>query len=99
MADVGIKVTPEQLHALSARVNAGSAQIEGELASLRKAIAPLGSDWAGSAHGRFSQLWTEWEAGAKSVHDALVGISSLLGQAGMVYADAEAKIASSFRTM
>lgn len=99
MADVGIKVTPEQLHALSQQVNASSNQIAGELAGLRKAIAPLGSDWAGAAHGRFSQLWTEWEAGAKSVHDALTGISGLLGQAGVAYSDAEAKIAASFRAM
>lgn len=99
MPEVGIKVTPEQLQSLSQRVNASSQQIAAELAALRKVITPLGSDWAGAAHGRFNQLWIEWEAGAKSVHDALTGISGLLGQAGAAYSDAESKIAASFRAM
>ena len=94
--DVGIKVTPQQLQALSARVSAGSQHIEGELTALRGALAPLGGDWAGSAHARFTALWEEWQAGASKVHDALTGISALLGQAGLAYADAESRIAQGF---
>jgi len=97
--DVGIKVTPEQLHALSGRVSASSAQIEGELATLRSTLAPLGSDWAGAAQSRFVALFAEWQAGAEKVHDALTGISALLGQAGLAYADAESRIAASFGQM
>ena len=96
MVDIGIKVTPQQLHALSGRVAGSSQQIEGELAALRAALAPLGGDWAGMAQARFTALWEEWQAGASKVHDALTGISGLLAQAGVAYADAEARIAQSF---
>ena len=44
----GIKVTPEQLQALSGNVARGSADIDATLASLRGQLAPLlGGDWAG----------------------------------------------------
>ncbi len=99
MADVGIKVTPQQLQELSTRVSTGSAQIEGELTALRTTLAPLGADWAGSAQARFTALWQEWQAGAKKVHDALTGISGLLNQAGVAYADAETRIAQTFAAM
>ena len=96
MVDLGIKVTPQQLQALSSRVSSGSQQIEGELSSLRGALAPLGGDWAGAAQARFTLLWQEWQTGAAKMHGALTGISALLGQAGLAYADAEARIAQSF---
>jgi WXG100 family type VII secretion target len=97
--DVAIKVTPQQLQALSGRVTGAAGHIEAELAALRAALAPLGSDWAGAAHARFLALWQDWQAGAGKVHDALAGISALLGQAGAAYADAEAQIAASFNAM
>lgn len=96
MVDVGIRVTPEQLQTLSGRVATGSRSIESELGSLRGALAPLGGDWAGTAQARFTALWEEWQQGAATVQHALAGISQLLGQAGMAYADAETRIAHSF---
>ena len=92
----GIRVTPEQLDALGARVSAGSGQIESELRTLSSAIAPLGTDWAGVAQTRFIGLWQEWQRAAEQLHTALTGISQLLGQAGDAYAQAEAQIAQSF---
>jgi WXG100 family type VII secretion target len=92
----GIRVTPQQLQELSARVNSGSGQIEAELRSLAGNIAPLGSDWAGVAQARFLALWQEWQRSAEQLHVALSGISSLLGQAGTAYAEAEDQIAASF---
>jgi WXG100 family type VII secretion target len=92
----GIRVTPEQLTALSARVNGGSATIEGELGSLAAVIAPLGADWAGIAQQRFLDLWAEWQRSAEGLHEALAGIAQLLAQAGVHYADAEQAIAASF---
>jgi WXG100 family type VII secretion target len=92
----GIRVTPEQLAGLSSRVSNGSSSIEGELRSLAASLAPLGSDWAGVAQQRFQTLWAEWQKSAEGLHDALTGISQLLGQAGSSYAEAERQIAASF---
>jgi 6 kDa early secretory antigenic target len=95
----GIRVTPEQLASMSARVGSGAAHIEGELSGLAGSLAPLGGDWAGLAQQRFELLWSEWQRSARGLHDALTGISALLAQAGTHYADAEQAIASSFGAM
>jgi WXG100 family type VII secretion target len=92
----GIRVTPEQLASMSARVSSSSASIEGELRTLANSLAPLGSDWAGVAQERFQSLWAEWQKSAEGLHQALSGISQLLGQAGNSYAEAERQIAASF---
>ena len=94
----GIRVTPEQLAAMSSRVGSSSASIEGELRSLTNLLAPLGSDWAGMAQQRFQGLWAEWQKSAEGLHTALTGISQLLNQAGTSYAEAERQIAASFGT-
>jgi WXG100 family type VII secretion target len=92
----GIRVTPEQLDGLGARVMSGSGQIESELRALAGAVSPLGSDWAGVAQARFLTLWQEWQTAAEQLHEALSGISQLLSQAGSAYAQAETAIAQSF---
>jgi WXG100 family type VII secretion target len=97
--DMGIKVTPQQLQALSGRVSGAAGQIDSELSSLKATLAPLGTDWAGAAQSRFLALWNEWQTGAQKIQDALAGISMLLGQAGSAYADAEAQIAHTFATL
>lgn len=94
----GIKVTPEQLSALSGSVARGSGEIEGQLRALGSTVAPLvGGDWAGQAQQRFAALWDEWQRSAQGLKHALDGISQLMSQAGTAYADAESQIASSFR--
>ena len=50
---VGIKVTPEQLHSLSASVSRGSGEIDGTLAGLRGQIV-LSSAVTGPARPRHS---------------------------------------------
>jgi WXG100 family type VII secretion target len=94
----GIKVTPEQLHALSGQVARGSGEIEGQLRTLSNTVAPLvGGDWAGQAQQRFTALWDEWQRSAQGLKHALDGISQLMGQAGTAYAQAEQNIASTFK--
>jgi WXG100 family type VII secretion target len=95
----GIRVTPEQLASMSGRVSSGAAGIEQELSGLAGSLAPLGSDWAGVAQQRFETLWSEWQHSARGLHEALSGISQLLGQAGHHYAEAEQAIAGSFAGM
>ena len=94
----GIKVTPEQLNALSGQVARGSGEIEGQLRALGNTVAPLvGGDWAGQAQQRFTALWDEWQRSAQGLKHALDGISQLMSQAGTAYASAEQQIASTFR--
>lgn len=95
----GFRVTPEQLTHLSSRVGGSAGQIDRELRSLDGTLAPLGSDWAGTAQARFTELYRQWQDGARQLHNALEGISQLLGQAGTHYAEAERAIASSFSRM
>jgi WXG100 family type VII secretion target len=98
MTTVGIRVTPEQLLGLSGRVGSGATQIQGELDQLRRALAPLGADWAGQAQLQFTALWATWDSGARQVQEALTGISGLLAQAGRAYGEAERQIAATFRS-
>jgi early secretory antigenic target protein ESAT-6 len=96
MATGNIRVTPEQLQAISGQLNAGASNIESINSQLRSQVAPLGSDWAGVAQARFNALWEEWQQSARGIQEALHGISQLMQQAGVNYADTEQAIASSF---
>ncbi len=92
----GFRVTPEQLKALSTRVDGGAQNIQAELAALRSALAPLEEEWTGQARERFRELYDQWDAGANELQQALDGIARLLAQAGQSYDDAERAVASSF---
>jgi 6 kDa early secretory antigenic target len=91
-----IRVTPEQLQAISAQLNAGASNIESINSQLQSQVAPLGSDWAGVAQARFHELWAEWQRSSRGIQEALTGISALMSQASANYADTEQAIASSF---
>jgi early secretory antigenic target protein ESAT-6 len=92
----GFRVTPEQLKALSTRVDGGAQNILSELAGLRGALAPLEGEWTGQARERFRELYDQWDVGAQQLQQALDGIARLLQQAGQSYEDAERSVASSF---
>lgn len=96
MAGGLIKVTPEQLAAVSGQLNGGASSIEGTLGQLAGNVAPLGSDWAGVAQGRFMQLWEQWQTSQRQLHQALVEISQLMNRASGAYSENEASVASSF---
>jgi WXG100 family type VII secretion target len=91
-----IKVTPEQLAAVAGQLNGGASSIEGTLSQLAGNVAPLGTDWAGVAQGRFMQLWEQWQTSQRQLHQALTEISALMNQASGSYADNEQAIAASF---
>jgi early secretory antigenic target protein ESAT-6 len=91
-----IRVTPEQLQAVAGQLNAGASNIESINSQLQSQVAPLGSDWAGVAQARFYELWAEWQRSSRGIQEALTGISQLMSQASVNYADTEQAIASSF---
>ena len=94
----GLKVSPEQLSALSGSVSRISTQVRGEHAGLRNQLGPLfGADWSGAASAQFTALYEQFDKNARGMSDALDGISALLAKAGVNYTAAENAIASSFR--
>lgn len=94
----GLKVTPEQLAALSGAVNRVSGGIRGEHQRLRGQLMPLfGSEWVGLASTQFSALYQRFDQHARGTSDALDGIGALLSRAGNSYAEVERQIAASFR--
>lgn len=91
-----IKVTPEQLASVSGQLNGGAGSIEGTLSQLAGQVAPLGSDWAGTAQTRFLALWQQWQTSSRQLHQALVDIAQLMQQAGVAYSTNDQQVASSF---
>ena len=94
----GLKVSPEQLSALSGTVSRVSASVRAEHDGLRGSLAPLfGADWSGVAAAQFSTLYEQFDQHARGLSDALDAIGRLLARAGATYADVEQQIAASFR--
>jgi 6 kDa early secretory antigenic target len=94
----GLKVTPDQLSAMSGSVARVSTDIRGAQQSLKGQLAPLfGADWSGAAAAQFTALYEQFDQHAKGLSDALDGIGQLLGRAGASYAEVEQQIAASFR--
>ncbi|MEP7019813.1 MAG: WXG100 family type VII secretion target [Pseudonocardiales bacterium] len=94
----GLKVTPDQLSALSGSVSRVSGDVRGQHQNLKSQLAPLfGADWSGAAAGQFTALYDQFDLHAKGLSDALDGIGQLLGRAGASYAEVEQQIAASFR--
>jgi WXG100 family type VII secretion target len=92
----GIRVTPQQLSAVAGQLTSGAANVEATLGQLGNAVAPLGSDWAGMAQGRFQALWAQWQRDARGLQEALNGMSQLMAKASAGYDETEQAIANSF---
>jgi WXG100 family type VII secretion target len=94
----GLKVTPDQLHALSGQIAKTAGEVDGMHKGLKGQLSPLfGAEWSGTASGQFQQLYTQFDQNATGLTQALEGIGKLLGAAGSSYAEAEAQIANTFR--
>lgn len=94
----GLKVTPDQLSALSGSVSRTASDVRSSHASLHSQLNPLfGADWSGAAATQFTTLYEQFDQHARGLSDALDGIGQLLGRAGSTYAEVEQQIAASFR--
>jgi 6 kDa early secretory antigenic target len=80
-----IRVTPEQLASVASQLNGGASSIDGILSQLAGNVAPLGSDWAGPAQGRFLQLWDQWQTSSRQLQQALAEIALLMRRASAAY--------------
>ncbi len=90
-----IKVTAEELEAVSGQLGASAAAINDENSQAMSRVNGLvGAGWEGAASAQFHTLFTEWKTGADQVQHALHGISQLLNKAGVAYATTEDHIKS-----
>jgi WXG100 family type VII secretion target len=93
-----LRVTPDQLQAMSATVVRTSSEVRASHQQLSGQLGPLfGSEWTGLASTQFAALYGQFDQHARGLSDALDGIGQLLGRAGLTYAEAEQHIAASFR--
>lgn len=93
-----LKVTPEQLQALSGNVHRTATDVAGSHHGLKSQLTPLfGADWSGRASAQFTSLYDQFDRNAKGMNEALMGIGHLLNSAGTTYASAEQQISASFR--
>jgi WXG100 family type VII secretion target len=91
-----IKVTSEDLANASARLSAGSQEIDGQLSTMHNLVQELvASDWQGAASSSFESLYQEWNTSAANLRQALEGISRLLANAASSYAATEQQIQQS----
>jgi WXG100 family type VII secretion target len=91
-----IRVTPDQLGSVAARLRTGAAGIDGTLGQLASDVAPLGSDWAGPAQARFLELWEQWRSSSRQLQQALSDIAVLMAGAAEAYAANEQAVAARF---
>ena len=96
---MSIRVAPEELGSVSARLTAGSSSIEGQLGDLASAVIPLlEAEWAGTASDSFRALWQEWQQAGGRLREALEGMAQLMSRAADAYATVEEQVTASFRT-
>lgn len=94
-----LKVTPDQLQALSGSVSRTATDVSGAHSALKSQLSPLfGADWTGTAATQFAGLYDQFDQHARGLNEALAGIGNLLHGAGISYASAEQQIAASFRS-
>jgi WXG100 family type VII secretion target len=87
-----IRVTSDQLRQNSSKTSSCAGDVQNTLNTLRNQINDLATSWEGSASSSFQALYTEWQNGANSVHEALLGIAKLLNDAATAYDTAEHSI-------
>ncbi|HVC69820.1 MAG TPA: WXG100 family type VII secretion target [Acidimicrobiales bacterium] len=92
----GIAVTPERLREISTQMSNGAADIERILAKLSDNVAPVRTEWVGSAQAYFNALWEHLEKDASGLRSVLTGIAKLTQNAASAYEATEQSIAKTF---
>jgi WXG100 family type VII secretion target len=73
----GIAVTPERLREIAERMSKGAADVQAIVSALAGNVAPIRSEWAGSAQMRFDDLWDQLQRDAQSVQSVLTVMAKL----------------------
>ena len=92
----GIAVTPEKLREISTKMNSGAADVRAILSRLADNVAPVRSEWVGTAQSQFNTLWDQLQLDASGLNSVLTGIAKLTQNAASAYEAAEQSIARAF---
>jgi WXG100 family type VII secretion target len=93
-----VRVTPDDLRSVSGNLSSGAGSIQEQLTQMRNQVQALvDGQWEGAASGSFRDLYDKWNASAANLHEALMGISSLLHDTGDVYETTDQELADRFK--
>lgn len=73
--------------------------VQSELNALRGKMEAVRGVWRGEAYAQFAALMVRWDAGAKSLNDALAGIGAAIQSSGISYQAQEDETAGSLSTI
>ena len=93
-----LKVQKGELQANAAQVRNYAADIDQTLATARNRVSAMLESWLGQGAMAFSGLFSEWDAGARQVHDSLLAIATRLERSGSAYDEHDAAIATAIRS-
>ncbi len=89
-----IRVTPEELEALSSKISQNGNVVSEQIGTATAGVQNLvNQGWAGAASTQFDALWREWEAGARQIQEAMMGMSTYLQKAASTYRDTDNQLA------
>ena len=91
-----VHVSPEEMEAVSAKLTAGSGEIESKLQALRSDVQGMADVFQGQAADSFQRLYENWNQSGVALNDALAGISQMLDKAAKIYRETDQQIASQF---
>lgn len=91
-----VHVSPEEMEAVSAKLMAGSGEIDAKLLELRGEVQGMADIFQGQAADSFQRLYENWNQSGNSLNEALSGISEMLKKAAEIYRDTDTQIASQF---
>ncbi len=84
-----LKVNFGSLDAAAADIRASANQIEGRLDALESELAPLRSDWTGSASSAYQQAKAKWDAGMADMKVLLAEIGTAVTTSNSDYQSTE----------
>ena len=79
------QVTPAELATMANKTSQTNSAVQGELGKVRGIVDSTRADWVGAAQGAFATLMVTWDADAKKLNDALMGISDTLAASGRTF--------------
>lgn len=91
-----VHVSPEEMEAVSAKLTAGSGEIDSKLQELRNEVQGMADVFQGQAAESFQRLYEEWNQSGVKLNESLAGISEMLKKAAGIYRDTDTQIASQF---
>jgi WXG100 family type VII secretion target len=89
-----IRVTPEELEALSSKINGNGTIVSEQIQNATAAVQDLvNQGWGGAASAQFDAIWREWANGAQQIQEAMMNMSTYLNKAATTYRDTDNQLA------